>query len=748
MLMSHYHTAPAGGLARLRMALATLALALTAGLGQANALAPTVPLTDLEPGVEHRRATRLITHFLANYHYKKTQLTDELSAQVFERYIDGLDPTRSYFTQTDIESFSRHEQRLDDYLRQADLIPIFQIFKRYRTRLEDRVDYALSLLDTPFDFERDERYVFKRDEAPWPENEAELDEIWRKRVKNDVLSLRLAGKEEDEIRDTLEKRYEGLERRTAQLGSEDVFQMFINAYTTTIDPHTAYFSPRTSENFKIRMSLSLEGIGAVLQSEDEYTVVRQVVAGGPAAKSKLVAAEDRIVGVGQGDEDVVNVIGWRLDDVVDLIRGPKGSVVTLEVLPKEVGVDGPSKTIKLTRNTIKLEEQAAKSSVIEVGDDRNAVKVGVIDLPAFYLDFDARARGDRDYRSTTRDVRRLIEALKTEDIAGIIMDLRGNGGGSLTEATELTGLFIDRGPVVQVRNSQGRVQLEEDTDSGVAYDGPLMVLVDRNSASASEIFAGAVQDYRRGLVVGEPTFGKGTVQHLVDLNRFDKSMDGQLGQLKATIAQFFRVEGASTQHKGVVPDIVFPTAQSTEDHGERALDNALPWARIDAARFVPADQVEGTIDRLKRRHEARVATDEAFEALKEQELAVEEAAAKDSLSLVESVRKEELEKAKREQRARENRIREARGLPPLTDEDETTTDDATAATGETDDETVADAEDGSEEDDELDILLREAANILADFVRVSTGAGETPTLVGVGSSSGGQADEDIADTTP
>lgn len=738
--MPHYHTAPACSIAHAARAIACSAL-LACFAASVQALAPTIPLSELEPGVEHRRATRLITHFLANYHYKKTPLTDELSAEVFERYVDGLDPTRSYFTQGDIETFRRHEEKLDDYLRQADLVPIFEIFKRYRMRLEARVDYATALLDDPFDFERDEQYVFKRDDVPWPKNTAELDEIWRKRVKNDVLSLRLAGKDEDEIKDTLARRYEGLARRTAQLGSEDVFQMFINAYTTTIDPHTAYFSPRTSENFKIRMSLSLEGIGAVLQSEDEYTVVRQVVAGGPAAKSKLVNADDRIIGVGQGDEEPVNVIGWRLDDVVDLIRGPKGSEVTLEILPKEVGMDGPSKTIKLTRNTIKLEEQAAQSSVIEVGEGDAAVPVGVIDLPAFYLDFDARARGDRDYRSTTRDVRRILGELEAQGVAGVIMDLRGNGGGSLTEATELTGLFIDRGPVVQVRNSQGRVQLEEDTDRGVVYDGPLMVLVDRNSASASEIFAGAVQDYGRGLVVGEPTFGKGTVQHLVDLNRFDKSMDGQLGQLKATIAQFFRVEGASTQHKGVVPDIVFPTAKHSDDHGERALDNALPWARIDAARYVPANDVDGALAALRREHESRVRDDAAFEALKEQELAVEEAAAKEALSLVESVRREELDRAKREQRERENRIRAARGLPPLPDEDE-------AAAGDDAGNAVAEAGASDEEDDELDILLREAANILADFIRVSGAGGNAPTLVGVGGGADGVEEDDLATHTP
>ena len=689
----------------------------------AQALAPSVPLSDIEPGVEHRRATRLITHFLANYHYKKTPLSDELSEKIFERYVDSLDPTRSYFLASDIEEFAPHKSRLDDYLRQADLVPIFELFKRYRVRLEERVQFAKSLLDYPFSFERDESFVFKRDDAPWPADVNAVNEIWRKRVKNDVLSLRLAGKESEDIAETLSKRYEGLARRTAQLAGEDVFQMFINAYTTTIDPHTAYFSPRTSENFKIRMSLSLEGIGAVLQSEDEYTVVRQVVAGGPAAKSDQLHSDDRIVGVGQHEEDIVNVIGWRLDDVVDLIRGPKGSIVRLEVLPKAVGPDGPAEVITLTRNTIKLEEQAAKSSIIEIPADRSPMnKIGVIDLPAFYMDFDARARGDSDYRSTTRDVRKLLQELIADNVDGIIVDLRSNGGGSLTEATELTGLFIDKGPVVQVRNSQGRVQLEQDTKSGVAYAGPLAVLVDRNSASASEIFAGAVQDYKRGLIIGEPTFGKGTVQHLVDLNRYDRSMDGQLGQLKATIAQFFRVEGASTQHKGVVPDIVFPTAKHSNDHGERALDNALPWDRIDAARFVPANGSIRSIADIKQRHESRISADNAFAALLEQEMAVSEAEEKVALSLVESVRKAELEKAKTEQRARQNRIRLARGLPPL--DDETDVDEEAEEPAEND-------EADEEESKALDIVLREAANVLADFISIGSVSANAPTLVDV-----------------
>ena len=547
----------------------------------AIAATPLVSIDSLKPETQHRRATRIITHLIANYHYKRTPLNDSLSERILDRYLEILDPTKSYLTAEDINEFSEHATNLDDYLRYSDLDLAYEIFIRYRERLENRVAYAIGLLDYGFDFSKDESFVFDREDAEWAANASALDELWRKRVKNDILALELAGDDLKEAKKKLKQRYEGIARRKAQLDSEDVFQTFINAYTTSIDPHTAYFSPRTSENFRIRMSLSLEGIGAVLQSEDEYTMVREIVPGGPADLGGELHADDRIIGIGQGtDEEVVDVIGWRLDDVVDLIRGPKDSIVRLQILPEAVGTDGPSEIISIKRDKIKLEEQAAKSSILEVTGGSRPVKIGVIEVPTFYMDFEARARGDKDFRSTTRDVRKLLDELQQKQIDGLIVDLRSNGGGSLSEATDLTGLFIDKGPVVQVRNSQGRVQLERDTDRGVAYAGPMAVLVNRNSASASEIFAGAIQDYDRGLVLGEPTFGKGTVQNLVDLNRYDDSMEGKLGQLKATIAQFFRVAGGSTQHKGVIPDITFPTALSNEDHGERALENALPWDSI------------------------------------------------------------------------------------------------------------------------------------------------------------------------
>ncbi|MEM7542173.1 MAG: carboxy terminal-processing peptidase [Pseudomonadota bacterium] len=682
---------------------ALLALSLACA-PQTFADAPIVAVEDIKPASEHRRATRLITHFISNYHYKRAALDDELSSDILKNYIESLDPTKSYFTAADIQQFETHRDRIDDYLRSSSLSPVFSIFIRFRQRVQERVEFALTLIDKEWDFSVDESFVFDREDAAWEPDESALDELWRKRIKNDVLSLRLSGKEPADIESTLRKRYTNSFRHTAQLNGEDVFQSFINAYTTSIDPHTTYFSPRTSENFRIRMSLSLEGIGAVLQSENEHTLVREIVPGGPADKSGLLHADDRIVGIGQGrDGELTNVIGWRLDDVVDLIRGPKDSVVQLELLPKDVGLDGATTTIQIVRNKIKLEDKAAQKSVIEFEQTGYQAKVGVIEIPTFYLDFEGRARGEKEYRSTTRDVRRLIGELRQEGIAGLIIDLRSNGGGSLSEATDLTGLFIDQGPVVQVRDSQGRLSLEKDRDRGVAYEGPLVVLVDRNSASASEIFAGAIQDYQRGLVVGEPTFGKGTVQNLVDLNRFDQSMKGKLGQLKATIAQFFRVEGSSTQHRGVLPDITLPTALSIQDHGERAYENALPWASIKPAKFKPAGQGFVGKDKLRVAHEQRILSDPAFQALLAQEKAIIETRRKKEISLVESVRRQEHEKSRFEVRARRNKIRVAHGLEPLPEDD---------PQGNNSNERSRD--DG---EDDIDVVLDETGRILWDMIR-------------------------------
>ncbi len=679
----------------------TLAMAATTLFAmEVSATSVITPIEELIPRLEHKRATRLITHFLANYHYKKPRLDDQLSQKFLERYLEILDPTKSYLLRSDTEEFNQHRLKFDDYLRQSDLQPIYNIYVRYRRRVEARVSRAIQLLNHPFDFNREETLKFDRENVEWAQSLDELDELWRKRVKNDILSLQISGKQQDEITSTLKKRYEGIARRTGQVNSEDIFQMSINAFTTSIDPHTSYFSPRTSENFRIRMSLSLEGIGAVLQSENEYTLVREIVPGGPADKGGKLHADDRIIGIGQGKTgEIIDVLGWRLDDVVDLIRGKKGTFVKLEILPKSSGLDGAGKIISIERNTIKLEEQAAKLTKLHIGDGLDTVNIGVIDLPTFYMDFDARTRGDHDYRSTTRDVRNLISELEEDSLDALIIDLRGNGGGSLSEATDLTGLFIDVGPVVQVRNAQGRIQLERDTNRGVAYSGPLAVLVDRNSASASEIFAGAIQDYHRGIVLGETTFGKGTVQNLVDLNRFDDTMNGKLGQLKSTIAQFFRIAGGSTQHRGVIPDITFPSGLSSDEHGERALENALPWDRIAAARFKPVGSTLDKISVLRELHQSRVATNLAFQAVLAQEAAIETALERQEVSLVFEKRKAEHEKSEREQLDRENQVRIARGLDPLLL-------DPLKGEGE-----------GEDDKEKFDVILDEASFVVADMIR-------------------------------
>ena len=680
-----------------RFGLSVILLALTIGV---QAKVQLVPGEELQPADKHQRAVDIITHITTAYHYKQTDLDDAMSEKIFKNYFDSLDPNRSYFTQQDIEQFSNYRDRMDDALRDKDLQIAFEIFKTYRQRVKERVEYATGLLDEQFNFERDESYRYDRQDMPWPKNEAELHETWRKRVKNDYLLLKLAEKPAEEIKKTLRDRYDRIVTNTFQLNADDVFQTFVNAYTTAIEPHTAYFSPRTSENFDISMRLSLEGIGAVLTSETEYTEVQRIVTGGPADASGKLHANDRIIGVGQGKEgEIKDVIGWRLDDVVDLIRGPKGTTVRLEILPKGIGPEGPSKTIELTRNKINLEQQAAQSRVLDL--DNSDARIGVIELPTFYMDFAAHARGEEDYRSTTRDVRKLITKLQKEkNIDGLIIDLRGNGGGSLTEALELTGLFIGGGPVVQTKDSSGRIEVNDDPDPDVFYRGPLAVLVDRNSASASEIFAGAIQDYNRGIIIGEPTFGKGTVQNIIDLSRFDDSSDTELGRLKTTIAQFFRISGGSNQYRGVVPDIEYPTARLSEDYGERAYDNALPWDNIEPAQYEPARAPTEKFKAARQSHEERVDDNEQFNALIKRTKYLEKEREDKTVSLNLDKRRSEREKLLAEQDELDAEYRNAMGLNIEENED--------SGNGE---------ESGAKDEQEQpDVLLREAGRILNDLI--------------------------------
>jgi carboxyl-terminal processing protease len=672
-----------------------------------------VDISELVPGRKQQQSTLIITRVIDRYHYKKTPLDDAMSTKIMDRYLEMLDPNKSFFQQKDIDRFSVYKSSLDDALRKAKLEPAFEIFRVYRKRVEDRVVYALRLVDSDFDFTVREDYLFNREDVPWAANRSEVDEIWRKRVKNDFLSLRMSGKQDKDIRETLHKRYEGLSRRVRQLDSDDVFQTFINAYTLSLEPHTSYMSPSVSENFDISMRLSLEGIGAVLRTRNEYTQVQKTVNGGPAKLSGQLRSGDRIVGIAQGEKGpMLDVVGWRLQDVVELIRGPKGTLVRLQILPKGAGADGPRKVVALVRNKIKLEDQAAKQFVIEGLDGMESTRIGVIEIPGFYRDFRAQMRGDKDFRSTTRDVRKLLNELLDSGVDGIIVDLRQNGGGSLSEATELTGLFIQSGPVVQVKNAFGEIEIEEDSDPDLAYAGPLAVLVDRNSASASEIFAGAIQDYRRGIIIGEPTFGKGTVQTLVDLDRFVRSDDVHLGRLRLTMAQFFRVNGGSTQFRGVEPDIVFPTALGAADHGERSLDNALPWASVSAVpvsfQGVSAVQGVSTVAQLWDPHKHRIANDPGFQLLMAEEETLEKIKEKDRVTLLESERKKEWEERENRLREQKNRFRISQGLTPLPDKD-----------------AAADADDEDDEDDEDEnsltsrIELNEAARILADYIRSS-----------------------------
>ncbi len=657
-----------------------------------------VELDELYADDQHRQVALIITQVMEKFHYRKPRLNDRMSAQIFERYLESLDANRSFFSAADIARFERYRDQLDDSLRTGKLEPAFVIFRQFRERVEQRVASAVALLEAgAFDFERDESYQFDRSDADWLPDRAALDDLWRKRIKNDILSLRLSGEPEDEIVQTLRKRYEGVARRISQMAAEDVFQVFVNAYTLSVEPHTSYMSPRLSENFDIGMRLSLQGIGAVLRSENEYTEVQSTVPGGPAERSGQITGGDRIVGVAQGrDGDMEDVVGWRLQDVVDLIRGPKDSIVRLNILPKSEGMGGRTRELLLVRDEIKLEDKAAKSEVIETAA---GVRLGVIEIPAFYRDFGAQAAGDKDFRSTTRDVRALLEELRSQRVAGIIIDLRRNGGGSLSEATELTGLFIEKGPVVQVRDSAGKVEVERDPDPAQVYAGPLAVLVDRNSASASEIFAGAIQDYNRGLILGEPTFGKGTVQTLVDLGRFLRG-NKDIGRLRLTMAQFFRVRGGSTQHRGVMPDIVYPTAKGAAEHGERALDNALPWASIQPAEHALLELA--SVSGLRDASERRIAANPGFQFLIAQEdelLALEQ---RKTVSLRESVRRAEWEQREQARLDRRNRLRAFRGLEPLAslDQDEAI-----------DDEAENDDEEGIER-----IMLEESANVLADHI--------------------------------
>ena len=654
----------------------------------------------LEPDREQVIASLNVVELLKRHHYNKPPLNDARSQMIYESYLKLLDPARMYFTAADIQEFDAWRLRFDDFLKSGDLQPGFTIYTRHLERLTGRIEYTLGLLGQgvdKLDFSVSERLETDREKAPWAKDIAELDAFWHKKLKDEVLRLKIAGKEPKAIEELLTKRYQNQLKRLKQTKGEDVFQAYINAFAQTYDPHTNYLSPDNAENFDINMSLSLEGIGAVLQNDNEYVKVMRLVPAGPAEKSKQLHTSDKIVGVAQGNQEMVDVIGWRLDEVVKLIRGPKGSLVRLEVIPaSNAPSDQTSRIISITREAVKLEEQAAKKSVLKLNHDGRDYKLGVIEIPAFYLDFKAYRAGDPEYKSTTRDVKRLLGELEKEKVDGVVIDLRNNGGGSLQEATELTGLFIDQGPTVLVRNSDGRVDVLNDEDSGVFYRGPLAVLVNRLSASASEIFAGAMQDYHRALIIGGQTFGKGTVQTVQPLNH---------GELKLTLAKFYRVSGQSTQHQGVLPDIAYPAMVDTQEIGESALPEALPWDSIRPVVKPVSDPFKPFLSELTARHEARTANDPDFVFTRER-LALTQRLMKDtSVPLQEAERRQLQLSIEQQQLALENTRRKAKGeelLKEIKNEEE--------------EDAPAEPDKSTPEDD---AYLAETGKILIDYLGLS-----------------------------
>ena len=625
----------------------SLGLALAAPLallarGDGDAL-PSAPTGD------QATTSRLVYGLLSDsrYAYRPRALDDALSQDILKRYLEALDPGKVFLTAQDVAGFSKYATTLDDAIKSGQVDPAWAMFAVYRMRVGERIAYARGLLKGGFDFSGNERYEYDREHAPWAASGAALDTLWKQSVKNDWLRLKLAGKKPEEIRKTLDKRYANVLDGVGEIKGEDVFQSFLNAYAASIDPHTDYMTPRSAENFNMQISNSLEGIGAVLFKQDDVILIREIVPGGPAARSGKLKPGDRIVGVGQNASgEMKDVIGWRTDDAVDLIRGAANTQVRLDIVPAEAPLDSKPARVLLTRAKVRLEDARAKAETIVVpaANGEPVRRIGVIKLPGFYQDIDARRRRDSDYASATRDVARMLAQFRAQKMDGVVLDLRGNGGGSLSEAIELTGLFIDKGPVVQVRESGGRISVEDDRDAGVAWDGPLAVLINRGSASASEIVAGAIQDYGRGLIIGETSFGKGTVQNMVDLDRWPANEQARFGQVKLTIAQFFRPGGSSTQNKGVVPDVAFPTSVDAGEYGESTYDNALPWTRIAAAPHMQYGNFAGLLGKLDARHDARVAKDVEYQWWVEDVAKFRAEAAKKSVSLNEAERRAERDK--------------------------------------------------------------------------------------------------------
>ncbi|WP_026261803.1 carboxy terminal-processing peptidase [Spirosoma panaciterrae] len=656
-------------------------------------------IDDLKPTVSQERVEQLVAKLLTTYHYRKVRLNDSLSSVVWDNYLKELDGNKTYLLASDVASFEKYRYQIDDALINGDLTAAYDLYNVFRKRFKERSDFVKEQLKKPFTFTEDESFNTDREKAPWPKTVEEQNDLWRKILKNQELELRLGNRKDSAVVATMNQRYTNLDKAYNRIKSADVFQIYMNSFAEALDPHTNYFSPTNADRFNQEMSQSLEGIGAMLQEDGEYIKITQVLPGGPAFKSNLIKVNDKIAGVAQGDNGaMVNTMNWQVDEVVKLIKGPKGTVVRIQIVSPDAIAGAPPKEIRLVREKIKLEEQRAKKEIIEVTDNGKPFKIGVINIPMFYRDFEGARKREEGFSSTTSDVKKFVEELKGEKVDGIVIDLRDNGGGSLTEAIDLTGIFIPKGPVVQVKESSGETEVYADKDGGTTvYNGPLAVLVNRFSASASEIFAAAIQDYKRGIIVGGQTFGKGTVQTLIDLNQWLPKEPEKVGQVKMTIQKFYRINGSSTQHKGVTPDVELPSAFSAEEYGESSQPSALPWDHINSTRYEQSNDLDDKVlSRLRDRFEQRLKSDPELKKLAQDLADFKKAKENTVVSLQESKRRKEREEAERK-RAAANKVSQM-----------------SATTDETGTPSTASAAKKKK-----DLYLNEAGLVLADYILAS-----------------------------
>ncbi|MHC8946889.1 carboxyl-terminal processing protease [Advenella incenata] len=667
----------------------------------------------LEPTVDQAKAAIIVANILTRFEYDKKPLDENMSHAVFKEYLKMMDPAKLYLLKSDIDEFEPVRQNIHTMLMTGRLAPAFAMFEKYRDRVEQRFDHALALLDKPFDFDVEESFDLDRKKAEWSTSEEQINDLWRKRIKNDYLRLKLAGSKDSVIVEKLKKRYINNRNQIMRMNGEDVAEMFLNAYGNSTDPHTSYYSPSSAKNFDVQISLSVDGIGAVLQKRDEYGQIREVVPGGPAAKSGKLNPGDRIVAVGQGESGPMeDVVDWRLDDIVKLIRGKRGTTVRIEIIPAERGMEGKHTTVSIVRQKVTMEDQAARYRIFEAGSNGDKRKVGIITIPSFYEDFDAKARGESNYKSLTRDVRVILEKLDKEGVDGVLLDLRNNGGGSLSEAANLSGLFLGGpNPIVQVSTAEGTTSNVRSATGKLVWNKPVGVMVNRISASASEIFAAVIQDYGRGVVIGDPTWGKGSVQTIRGLDEFLRRHEGEeLGSLKWTIQKFFRVNGSSTQEKGVVPDIVFPSAFDPTELGESSYENAMPWSKIAPTKYSGYDSLAEKIGPLKTMHEQRTQQSDSWKLLLDELAYARKTSDKKVISLRYATRLEEREKMSMEQ----SQFEERRKKLGESDVNSFRLDDGLAA-GEGN--LTQELADEKKRKESLDIAIKEAANIVADLAK-------------------------------